>query len=280
MKTLIASKVCMLYYALIVCSLASTASTANTIDTTTTTAVTKKILPFDSAEVTSGSEKYDDFLLPHLQTTSIAISKKNSTTTPGTPSVTDPNKLPHSDETTTGGFSNPPNLKLKPNKGNSVSGKRYNSSERIPTNGDTRSNPKERVTTFALENRTKWSSTTKKSRTIWELPTLSPITNILLSHNSRMEEMKEKTVEQPTRPPMHPRNKIICRDPKIRKYLARCHNEAKGTTEIAIQRKHGDYRQKTETTTTENETEKKKRLELEQRMSDMESERFNSILNV
>lgn len=135
------------------------------------------------------------FIRSHLLTTSIAISKKSSTTTPGTPSVTDPNKLPHSDETTMEGFSNPPNLKPKPNKGNSVSGKRYDSSERIPTNGDTRSTPKEQVTTFALEN----SSTTKKSRTIWGLPTLSPITQILLSHNSRMEEMEKKSVEQPTR---------------------------------------------------------------------------------
>lgn len=143
--------------------------------------------------------RYYLYIRSHLQTTSIAISKESSTTTPGTPSVTDPNKLPHSDETMTGGFSNPPNLKLKPNKGNSVSGKRYNSSEQIPTNDDTRSNPKERVTMFALENRTKWSSTTKKSRTIWGLPTLSPITDVLLSHNSRMEEMGKKTVEQPTR---------------------------------------------------------------------------------
>ncbi|KAF0754138.1 Uncharacterized protein FWK35_00019611 [Aphis craccivora] len=277
MKTLIASKMCMLYCALIVCSLASTVRTANTIDTT---AVTKKILPFNSTEVTTESEKYDDFLLSHLQTTSIAISKESSTMTPGTPSVTDPNKLPHSDETMTGGFSNPPNLKLKPNKGNSVSGKRYNSSEQIPTNDDTRSNPKERVTMFALENRTKSSSTTKKSRTIWGLPTLSPITDVLLSHNSRMEEMEKKTVEQPTRPPMHRRNKSICRDPKIRKYLAHCQNEAKETTETAIQRKHGDYRQKMETTTIENEAEKKKRLELEQKMADMEAERFNSILNI
>lgn len=139
------------------------------------------------------------YIRSHLQTTSIAIFNKSSITTPGTPSVTDPNKLPNSDETTTRGFSNPPNLKLKPNKGNSVPGKRYNSSERIPTNGDTQSNSKERVTTFALENRTKWSSTTIKSRPIWGLSTLSPITQILLSHNSRMEEMEKKSEEQPTR---------------------------------------------------------------------------------
>lgn len=139
------------------------------------------------------------YIRSHPQTTSIAILKKSSTTTPGTPSVTDPKKLPHSDETTTGGFSNPPNLKLKPNKGNSVSGKRYNSSEQIPKNGDTRSNPEEHVTTFALENITKWSSTTKKSKTIWGLSTLSPITQILLSHNSRMQEMEEKPEEQSTR---------------------------------------------------------------------------------
>lgn len=139
------------------------------------------------------------YIRSHLQTTSTVILKKSSTTTPRTPSVTDPNKLPHSDETTTGGYSNPPSLKVKPNKGYSVSGKRYNSSERIPTNGDTRSSPMERVTTFALENRTKWSTTTKKSRTVWELPTLSPITQILLSHNSRMQEMDNKSEEQPTR---------------------------------------------------------------------------------
>jgi len=35
-----------------------------------------------------------------------------------------------------------------------------------------------------------------------------------------------------------------------------------------------------ETTTIENEAEKKKRLELEQKMADMEAERFNSILNI
>ncbi|KAE9545724.1 hypothetical protein AGLY_001267 [Aphis glycines] len=193
MKTLIESKMYMLYCALIVCSLASTSRTANTSDTD----ATEKVLSFNSTEVTSGpsgSEQYEDFLLSHLLTTSIAIPKKSSTT-PGTPSVTVPYKLPHSDETTTEGFSNSPNLKPKPNKGNSPSGKRYDSSERIPTNGDTRSTPKEHVTMFALEN----SSTTKKSKPIWGLPTLSPITQILLSHNSQMEEMEKKSVEQPTR---------------------------------------------------------------------------------
>ncbi|CAH1712515.1 unnamed protein product [Aphis gossypii] len=271
MKTLIESKIYMLYCALIVCSLASTSRTANTSDTD----ATEKVSSFNSTEVTSGSEQYEDFLLSHILTTSIAIPKKSSTTTPGTPSVTVPYKLPHSDGTTTEGFSNPPNLKPKPNKGNSVSGKRYDSSERIPTNGDTRSTPKEHVTMFALEN----SSTTKKSKPIWGLPTLSPIAQILLSHNSQMEEMEKKSVEQPTRPPMmHVRNKGICRDPEIRKYLAQCQNKAKKTGETGIQRKQGVY--KTETTTIENEKEKKRKMELEQIMSDMESDRFNSILNV
>lgn len=52
----------MLYCALIVCSLASTSRTANTSDTTTTD-VTEKVLSFNSTEVTSGSEQYEDFLL-------------------------------------------------------------------------------------------------------------------------------------------------------------------------------------------------------------------------
>jgi len=48
--------------------------------------------------------------------------------------------------------------------------------------------------------------------------------------------------------------------------------------ETGTQRKQGVY--KTETTTIENEIEKKRKMELEQIMSDMESDRFNSILNV
>lgn len=84
-------------------------------------------------------------------TTFTAIQKDGSTTTPGTPSVTDLNVKPPQDviENST----NQP----KPKNGYNLSHKKYSSTKPTPANDDTQSKPK--------ESKTKWSNSTISS--IW-----------------------------------------------------------------------------------------------------------------
>uniref|UniRef100_A0A2S2PHX9 Uncharacterized protein n=1 Tax=Schizaphis graminum TaxID=13262 RepID=A0A2S2PHX9_SCHGA len=135
MKTLTASKMCMLYCALIVCSFTPAVTTANTSNTTA--ADTKNNINMTVSNSYEDSiENREDWTITHppinMEKTSIEIS--TTTLYPGTTSVTDLNEF------TTEVLSN---SKSQPKSDNSNN----LSVTTLPTNDVTWSKPKERVTT-------------------------------------------------------------------------------------------------------------------------------------
>ncbi|XP_026813532.1 uncharacterized protein LOC113554056 [Rhopalosiphum maidis] len=270
MKTLTTSKMCMLYCALFVCSFASAVRTANTSNTTvdTDTKNNKNKTVLDSNE--DSIEKHEDWTITHPpkpEKTSIEILKYSSTTTPGTPSVTDLNEF------TTEVLSNSTSQPKSDNSNNP-------SVTALPTNVVTWSKPKERVTTpvpTTTESRKKGSSKTKKTK--WGHPSLSRITHILLSHKSRLQTMEEESKEQ-LKSPKYKRAKDICIYPDVRKYLIRCQNKAKATRKTRIQEQYENKQQTKVKTSAEIELEKIEKWKRDQEILDMDSKRFESILDI
>ncbi|XP_025194923.1 uncharacterized protein LOC112594378 [Melanaphis sacchari] len=225
MKTLIATKIRILYFVLIVYSLTSIARTDNT-----------NYISADDSMV----DEYDDNISTHPPPT----LKSSSTTIPSTPSVTDLNQLPQANKPSTEDFLSSTS-QPKPDNGNNLSGERYNnSSERILTNNKSLSKPE--TTTMFIPSTTMWSSTkkSKQSWDSWEVPTLSPITKILLNH----KRLLDKTEEESEKP------------------RTRYHKEVKSTT--------------MKQTTAQSENDKLKEEKRQKEIERMENERFYTILNV
>ncbi|XP_022183275.1 uncharacterized protein LOC111042870 isoform X2 [Myzus persicae] len=194
-------------------------------------------------------------------TTLIAILKNGSTTTPGTPAVTDLTFKPPEDV-----IGNPPS-QPKPKNGYGPSHKKYSSTEPIPANEHTQSTPKKQVITVV----------TMRSKN--KYPLLGPISSILAN--------KEKPTRYTTTEWIKPTNKN-CNCVFGKNYLKHCnHSKEEITTAKMLSQKEVYYRREQqrlmrETTTIniKRQLEESQKWELQRKVLEMETIRFNTILDI
>ncbi|XP_060864996.1 uncharacterized protein LOC132941111 [Metopolophium dirhodum] len=184
-------------------------------------------------------------------TTFTAIQKDGSTTTPGTPYVTDLNvKLP---QDVIENSTNQP----KPKNGYNLSHKKYMSTKPIPTNDDTRSKPKKSKTKWSIPFI--WFTTKRPTRyyrtTEWNKPTKNCKCVFSKQHSRQICSCKKKENETTT-------TKVWGR--------------------LAEYKQWDQQRHMSETTTNnvQGQLEKSKKWELQQKVLEMESKRLNILLDI
>ncbi|XP_001944065.2 mucin-2 isoform X2 [Acyrthosiphon pisum] len=212
----------------------------------TTTTDDPNVTKSDSTD----DDTFEDWTSVQLpSTTFTAILKDESTTTPGTPSVTDLDVEPQQD--VIGNSTS----QAEPKSGYNVSHKKHNSTKSIPENDDTRSRPKKR--------KTKWSNWTP-------FPFIWITTTRPTSYYGTTEWIKPTT---------------NCKCAFNKQHSRRCKKNEKETTTTKVWGRLAEYERLDQQrhmseTTTDNVQGQLEKWKIQQKVLEMESTRLNTILDI